>query len=206
MAERWPGLRDVAPDRPPCTQERIHRGLAQRDDNLEVLKEAQLPFEKRLASRELRSRRKISRRDAPHGGRDDAIMEDEAITARDGRRLVREARAMEGAVQPCTAPVACEHSSRAVPAMGRGREPDDEETSLRVAERRDWTAPVRLVRERAPLLPCNALSPLDKAGTPATRDDFARDRIKAIVVVSPLHRGPHQEAYAGPTLNVIQKP
>ena len=190
MAERWPRLRDVAPDRPPCTQERVHRGLAQRDDDLEVRKEAQLPFQKRLASRELRSRRKISRRDAPHGGRDDAIMEDEAITARDGRRLVREARAMEGAVQPFTAAIARKHSSRAVPAVGRGREPDDEETSLRVAERRDWTAPVRLVRERAPLLPCNALSPMDKAGTSATRDDFTRDRIKAIVVVSPLHGGP----------------
>ena len=189
MAEPWPRLRDLVPDRSPCTQERVHRGLPKGDDDLQIRKEAQLPLEKRLAPRELQSRREISGRDAPHGGRDDAIAEDEAIIAGDGRGLVREARPMECSVQPRTAPVAREHPSRAVPAMGRGREPDDEETSLRVAERRDWTAPVRLVRERASLLPSNALAPVDKTGTQATRDDLTRNRIQAIAVVSRLHRG-----------------
>ena len=116
-------------------------------------------------------------------------MEDEAIVAGDGRGLAREARSMERAVEPFTAAIARKHSSRAVPAVGRGREPDDEETSLRVAKRRDWTAPVLLVHERPPFLPCNTLSPSDKAGTPATRDDFTRNRNKATVMVSP-HHGP----------------
>jgi len=190
MAELRPRPGDLAPNPAPHAEERGHCGLAEREDDLQIREEKKLSLEERLTPRELGPRRPVVGRGAPNGGGDEAIPEDEAIVTGNRDGLVRETGAVKGPEEPFSAAIPGEDPSCAIPAMGRGREPDDEETSLRVAKRRDWTAPVHLVRERAPLLPCNALSPMDKAGTSATRDDFTRDRIKAIVVVSPLHGGP----------------
>ncbi len=73
---------------------------------------------------------------------------DQPVPARHAGGLAGIPGAVEGGVQPVAAPVTGEHAPRPVAAVGRGREPDDEDAGVRVAEARRGPAPVRLVGER----------------------------------------------------------
>ena len=80
-------------------------------------------------------------------GRDVDVLEAQAVVARDGRGLVREARAMKRREQEVARAVSGEHAAGAVAAVGRGSEAHDEEARPRVTEARHRAAPVVLVAE-----------------------------------------------------------
>jgi hypothetical protein len=87
------------------------------------------------------------------------------------RRLVCEPGAVQRPEQPVAGQVAGEDAAGAVAAVrGRG-EPDDQQRRVHRAESRYRPAPVLLVRERGPLLACDALAPLHEPRTPAAADD-----------------------------------
>ena len=75
---------------------------------------------------------------------------------------------MQGVVQPITAGVAGKHPAGPVSAVSRGCQPDDEQPRARVAEPRDWTAPVFLSGK----LPFPQLGYLS-AVRPESRTEFA---------------------------------
>src|SRR6266850_2300831 len=67
-----------------------------------------------------------------------------AVGGVDGRRLVGEACVVERLEEPVAAAIAGEHAARAVAAVGRGREPDQQQPRARVTEARKRTRPVAL--------------------------------------------------------------
>lgn len=67
--------------------------------------------------------------------------------------------------------VSGEDPPRPVAAVRRGRQPDDQQTRPRIAERGKRPAPVLLAAEAAGRTPCGLLSPRDEAWTSAARDD-----------------------------------
>jgi len=172
MAELRPRPRDLAPNPAPHAEERGHCGLAEREDDLQVREEEKLSLEERLTPRELGPRRQVFGRGAPDGGGDEAIPEDEAVVTGNRDGLVRETGAVKGPEEPFSAAIPGEYPSCAIPAMGRGREADHEQTRGRIAERGYGPAPIFLVRERALSLPGHSLPPPNEAWTSSARDDL----------------------------------
>src|SRR5262245_27254777 len=71
--------------------------------------------------------------------------------------------------------IAGEWTAGPVRAVGRRRERDEEDASGRIAEPRNWTAPVALVPERGALLAGDALAIRAQAFAAVARDDGAPD-------------------------------
>ena len=87
----------------------------------------------------------------------------EAVVGRIELRLVGEAGAVQGGVEPVARAVAGEHAPGAVGPVGGGREPDDARPARRDRRTRDRPAPVLLVPERGPLLGRDLLAPRHQA-------------------------------------------
>jgi len=174
MPERRPRSRELVAVRLPRSEEGIHCHPAEGHDDAYLREQANLPLEVRSAPPELRGGRPIPRRSAPHGGGDVGVPESESIVPRHGDRLTREARTVEGPIQPGSAAVSREDAARPIPTMGSRREPDDQHAGVRIPESGDRAAPVRPRAERSALRPGDGLAVSDEARAHAAGDDLRR--------------------------------
>jgi hypothetical protein len=97
--------------------------------------------------------------------RNGTICQLQAVVAISGLQLVGEPRPVEGAVQPVTAPIAGEHPTRAIGAMSRGCQTDDQQQRLRVAKIGDGLPPIRRIPECGAFLPGHQRAIFAQAGT-----------------------------------------
>ncbi len=95
---------------------------------------------------------------------------------------------MKRGPQEITRPVAGEDPPRAVAAVRRRGEPDDEDPRLGIAEAGQRTTPVRLVREARDLLASDSFAPLNEARTAAAGDDLGAERFETVSRVDPYGR------------------
>src|SRR5207245_8215594 len=130
----------------PCAQVRLPTDPPEPHEEVDAVQEAELLEEVRLAARELLRRWLVGGRRAAERGGDVRAAEPEAVVPMSRGRAVGEARVVKGVEEPVAAPVAREHPARAVPAVRRGRKPDEEEARARIAEARQRPGPVALTR------------------------------------------------------------
>ncbi len=123
---------------------RLPGHLPQRQHDHRPAQQGQLAVEIRRARRALRRGRLVGRRRAVHGRGDVGAGQPQAVVPRRAGRLRGEARPVEGGEEPVTGPVPGEHPPGAVGAVRGGRQPDQHQRCLRVAEARDAATPVHL--------------------------------------------------------------
>ena len=120
----------------------------------------------------------------------------QAVVERLARGLVREPGPEHRRVEEVPRSVSREDPAGAVPAVGRGGEPEHEHTGVGVAEPRHRPSPVGLVGEPRDLLARRPLPPLDQPRACMARDDVAldpRERIRAHAGTRP--RASSQSSY-----------
>jgi hypothetical protein len=76
--------------------------------------------------------------------------------------------------------VAREDASRAVPAVRRRRQANDQDASAGIAERRDGARPVRLAGEPPGRAPRGFLAPGDQTGALRAADDLSLDPVQGV--------------------------
>jgi hypothetical protein len=158
----------------------VVRELAEHNDHAHVAQQCELAPQVGQARLALGDRGLVDRRRAPHGGGDVAVGELQAVVDRHALGLVGVAGAVQRGEEPVARTIAGEHPPGAVPAVGRRRQPDDQQACARVAEARHGTPPVRLVAERRPLLERDLLAPRDESRAQEAVDDVGRDRLQRI--------------------------
>jgi hypothetical protein len=82
---------------------------------------------------------------------------------------------MQRRPQEVAAGVAGEDPTGSIAAVGRRREPEQQDPRIRITEARDGPAPVRLVAEPGDPLPRDSLAPFDQPRAPAALDDLGLD-------------------------------
>ena len=112
----------------------------------------------------------------------------------DRRRLVGEAAPEHRREQEVARTVSGEHPARAIAAVRRGREPDDQHAGARVAETRHRPGPVGLVAKRRALLARRPARATRRAAgtrdTARSRARARRDRGNARWITNPILRRP----------------
>src|SRR3712207_3736224 len=111
-------------------------------------------------------------RNAARRERDPHVLQYETVVATFARRLGREARAMERGVEEVARSIAGEDASRAIRAVRAGREPEDDQLRVPIAEAIHGTTPVLVGEIRASLLDRDRLAMRDEARARATRVDL----------------------------------
>src|SRR5215467_6141123 len=117
---------------------------------------------------DLLRRRLVRGRRAADCRQDERVAQRQAVISAMRRRHVGEARAVQRRHQKiarATDAVPGENPSRAVRAMRRRCETDDQQSRVGIAESRYWTRPVGVVAERAALLATDLLAVLSKPRT-----------------------------------------
>ena len=126
------------------------------DRHLDSRQQRQLGQQPAPAGVELRAGGLVGGRRAAGSGRHPCVAQHEAVVTIDRRRLIREAGAMQGRVEPVPALVAGEDASRPVSAVRRRGEPDDQDARRGIAESGNRAPPVRPVAEASDALPGDA--------------------------------------------------
>jgi len=127
-----------------------HRNSPERK-NRPRLDDFELPLKIRPAVLKLRWERFVPRRRAADRCRDVRIFQREPVIPAHRRRLIRKPRAIQSPVKKIARPVACKHPPRSVRAMRRGREPQNQQLCVRIAEPRHRLPPIFPIKECAPL-------------------------------------------------------
>jgi hypothetical protein len=153
---------------------------AERDEHPRAGHQGQLPLEVLPAVFELRRERLVGRRRTAAGRGEQRAREDQPIAATHRSRAVRESHRMQGAIEEITRFVTGEDPPRAVPAVRGRREPDEQDSRLRVSKGRQGTAPIPLAAEASRRMAGGVLAPGDQPRAAATRNDLALDRAKAV--------------------------
>src|SRR5215475_16211015 len=89
----------------------------------------------------------------------------------EGQRAVGEARVVERAEEPIAAPIAGEHTARAIATVGGGRQTHDEHARARIAEPWQRLRPVPLTSVSLRRVRGQRLAVTNEARTQPTRDD-----------------------------------
>jgi hypothetical protein len=103
------------------------------------------------------------------------MVEPKSVVGVRGRRLVREAGIVEGCKQPIARPISGKDSARAIAAVGRGRQPADQQTRAGIAEPGYGTAPILLQAEGGSLFAGHSFPPRDQSGATTALDNSAID-------------------------------
>ena len=131
MAKLWPWSGQLSADFLVCGKERIESNLAEDDHHLDtVAEQRQLSYEVPTATLEFDSAWFIGWGRTAHCGGNVAFAKLEPVPAMIRVRLIGKSCGMERAVEPIAAAVAGEHPSRAIAAMRRGRQADDQHASI----------------------------------------------------------------------------
>jgi hypothetical protein len=85
---------------------------------------------------------------------------------------------MERREQERARPISREDPTGPIPAMGRGREADDQDPRVRIAEARDRTSPVLLVGVPRDLLARDVLAPRDQTRALPAHHDLGRHQVE----------------------------
>src|SRR5579864_3361952 len=144
-------------------------------------KDLEFALEIRAAVGEFGGKRFVGRRSAAERRGNICAGKSEAVFAADRARLIGEARAMERLVQKIAGAIAREHAARAIRAVGRGREAENQKPGPRIAKTRNGLAPVFTVAKSEALLTCNFFTIAHQAGTRPAGDDLAvqvRERVQ----------------------------
>jgi hypothetical protein len=149
---------------------RIKSNLSQSNDYFHTAQQFHFPDEEWPAVQDLSWQKLVLRRSASTGCSDITIREAQTVATRNRSRLIGKTKFVKCAIQPITASIACEHSSRAISTMSSRGESDEQELSRRIAEARVWSSPILPVRKSSGLLFGNEFSPLHKAGAEAAMD------------------------------------
>ena len=118
-------------------QDLVVRALAQGDDDLEIGHHRQLGLQERPAHGELDGQRLVLGRQAAHGIGDAAVDEVQPVVGIGAIDSLGEAELQQGRVEQVAGIVAGERPAGAVGAAHSGREPDDQQARVEVAERTD---------------------------------------------------------------------
>src|SRR3954469_5786185 len=145
----------------------------EREQDARVLQERELAVEPDAAPAQFLGRGPVRRRSAPARRDDERVREPQSVVDVRAGRLIRESRPMKGRVQEIAAPVAGEHPSGAVPAMGRRGEAHQHQSRPRISEPGNGPRPVRPVAKALHLLLATQLPPRDEARTGAALDHVA---------------------------------
>lgn len=145
---------------------------------LEARQRRELPGEESAAAAELGRARAVVGRGAADGGRHEDAREDEAVVQPDRRRLVGQARAVEGREEEVPRGVPGEDAAGPVPSVrGRG-EPDDGQPGVGVAEAGDRARPVGLPAEAPGRVRRRLLAPGHEARAGPAGDHLGGDLLQ----------------------------
>ena len=95
-----------------------------------------------------------------------------AVVAIYGMRLIREAKAMQGAIKPVSGAVAGEDTTRAIASVSRGCQSNDEQPGVQASQARYGTSPVFLIPEAANLFTRDLLAVGSQTRAEAARFDL----------------------------------
>ena|SRR5258708_18315339 len=127
------------------------------------------------------------------GGGDPCIAKLKAVVNTAACSLRGEARAVQRSVKIVTGTISSEHTSSTISTMCSGRQPENEQSCQRIAERRYWFPPVILIDVRTPFCGRNRLAMLDQTRAPLAFDDILVQHDKVLFVTfRDLDRGLHQ--------------
>src|SRR4030095_388519 len=163
--------------------------LAQRDHDPDARQQAQLLEQERLTPLHLEDRRLVGRGRAPHGGRDVSVDQLETVSGIRRRRLAGHALLMERPEQPVPAAIAGEHTSGAVAAVRRGRQPHQQHARRGIAESGKRSRPVLLARVARRRMCADRLAMTDQSRTAMAGDD-ASGEIEEARLSGGADRGP----------------
>ncbi len=171
MLEAWTRRWQIVANLLVGTQISVESETSQRDDHAYVVQQSQLVQKIGLAVRDFLTIRSVAGRNAVDHLRDEAIAEGETILTMGRPRLVCEAVAVQGFVQPITTAVAGEGAPRTVGAMRCRGQPDDQESSKRVAEAGNGSAPIGFAPKPAHLLSRHVLAVRHEPGAASALDN-----------------------------------
>ncbi len=172
VAEDGPGPRQVrGVDTSRAPEGRVPGDLPQGHDDAQSREPVELPVEERRAVGQLLGGRLVARRRAAARGADERSTQREAVVAPDRARLVGQAGAVQRPVEPVARAIAGEHPPRAVRAVRRGCQAEQQDPRAAIAEPGDRLAPVDLVAEGAPALASDLAAVIDQPWAAPTGDD-----------------------------------
>ncbi len=143
---------------PQQLQPRIERDLAERDDDTRARQRGDFRFEVIEAANDLLRHRLVVGRSAPHRGDDVRVGQREPVIDVTRRRDVGKAGTMQRRheeVAGAADAVAGEDAPRAIGAVRRGRQPDEQHPRIRIAKAGHRPAPIGLCPVGALLLMCD---------------------------------------------------
>ncbi len=161
VPELRPRRRNLRASRLQDVQRLVECEAAEGEDDAYVRQRIKLAFEERSARCPFVARRLIGRGRATDRGRDPGAGQLQPVVARDRFRPIGEAGPVQGAEEPDAGPVACELPPRPIRAVRSGREAEQQEPGVRVAEAGDGLAPVIMIGIGGSLLDRNPLPPLN---------------------------------------------
>lgn len=126
----------------------------------------------RAAMVELFGGRFVVRRRAMNGCGDVAIDELKAVVAIYGMRLIRKAKAVQGAIKPISGAVAGEDATGAIASVSGGRESNDEQPGVEASQTWYGPSPVFLIPKAANFFSCDLLAVGSQTRAEAARFDL----------------------------------
>jgi hypothetical protein len=156
-------------------QARGERQSSQRDHHEIARQESDFALDVLPAVVEFLRQRPIRRGRAPARGGDERPDQLQPVPAMARVRLIRQAGLVHRPEEEVPGLIPGEHPSGPVAAVGRRRQPDDQDPRLRVPERRDRPPPVALAAKSARRIRRRELPPCNQTRTPPARDHLALD-------------------------------
>ena len=155
--------------RPEVSLETDH---SQDHDCANVLKTFEFFQKVRAATVELFGERFVVRGRAMNGCGDVTVDELKAVVAIYGMRLIRKAKAVQGAIKPISGAVAGEDATGAITSVSCGCESNDEQPGLEASQTRYGPSPVFLIPEATNLFPRDLLAVGNETRAEAARFDL----------------------------------
>lgn len=173
--------------------------VSETHDDAEIGEQGELAIEERPARISLVGQRRVCRRGTLHCRRHPRTAQFESVPAVRGSRLVGEPRLVHRAVEPVPAAVSGEHPTRAIRAVRRRGEAENQETRRRVAETRHAATPIVVVPESGALFEGDTLAPLDETRTCRALVNIRRKARKRILFSrAHVHRVGAQQVFSEP--------
>jgi hypothetical protein len=158
---------------------RSHRNAPQHEHGARP-QNFQLSFEIRAAILKLRRQRLIGRWRATHRRRDVGAVQSQPVAGLRRCRLVRESRSIKRPIKKVSGAIPGENSARAIPAVCRGRQTQNQKPRVRIAESGNRLAPVFALAKCAPFLSRYFLAEPHQPRAFSTRDNFLIQRFERI--------------------------
>ena len=154
------------------TEVSLEADHSQWHDCANILKTLEFFQKVRTAMVELFGRRFVVWRRAMNGCGNVAVDELKTVVAIDGLRLIRKAKAVQGAIKPISGAVAREDATSAITSVSCGCESNDEQPGVQAPQTRYRPSPVFLIPEAAHLFTRDLLAVGSQPWAEAARFDL----------------------------------